>query len=131
MTGHSVTPAVARVRLAASSGAPWWGCSGTSAADRVEHRAYPRDQHLRRERLGQKGPSAVEQAPALDLLAGKPAHEEHTERGVPRRQADGELATGHPGHHQVGDEHVDVARVLLRPGDRRLAVLGVEHGVAG
>ena len=91
--------------------------------------------HLPRERAGrdrllEKGDARVEDAVLEDGVVGVAGHEEHLHLRPQRREALGELPPAHAGHHDVGQQQVDLRPVLLADEQRLAAVRRLEHDVA-
>src|SRR5882724_10824896 len=125
----SVTPRAKRSSIGSSPLARRLARAGEGRAI-LEPLADLVQQPLHRERLGEEGVDRDEHAGVADHLGGPARHEDRLRVRAHDEEPVRQLLAVDTRHHDVGDEHVDRALVIVRDPERLVAVLGLEHLIA-
>src|SRR5438067_13461492 len=92
--------------------------------------ARAREQLLARERLGEEVDGAAELL-ARELLVEVPRHEEDREVRPLRAELVAQLLAGAAGHHQVGEQEVDLLDLSPDDGERVALAARLQDAIAG
>src|SRR6185503_3402856 len=131
----SVTPRANRASMGSTSGPAMPGrppgLAGAGEGRAVlEPLADLVQQALHRERLGHEGVDRDQDARVADDLGGPARHEDGLDVRVEGEEPVAELLVVDARHHDVGQDHVDGAGVLLRDPEGTLPVLGLQDPIS-
>src|SRR6266508_4768550 len=92
-------------------------CGRNVASVGVEDFAQLAQERCWRERLAEQGNSHVENAVLAERFVRIAGHVERAHRWAARRQRLAEFAPAHPRHDDIGQEELDLARVMFGDSD--------------